>query len=151
MNESERKVVTLDDIERRHLSSHHEPYWQWIRLVVSLATGALTVLVSLQGHYVPKSPVLPWLLVVAWAALVLSVASGLLALTWAHHGPLRAASNLQKIRSQHGDRYASAWTKRGGENPPWFHRWSVRAMTASFLIAMCALCWFSAANLLRQA
>ncbi|MHB8947534.1 MAG: hypothetical protein ACYC4S_00535 [Rhodoferax sp.] len=149
MTESTRKNVTLDDIERRHVSNHHDPYWQWVRLVVSLATGALTVLVTLQGHYVPKAPLMPWMLVFAWGALALSIAAGLLALTWAHRGPLTAASNLRKIRNQHGDAYAVAWVKRGGENAPALHRWSVRAMTTSFLAALCALCWFSAVNLLR--
>lgn len=150
MSESIKKIVSLDDIERRHIASHIDPYWQWIRLVVSLATGALTVLVSLQGHYVPKSPQLPWLLVLVWAALALSIATGLLALTWAHRGPLIAAYQLRRIRQQHGDVYAAAWVKRGlGRSPSALHRWSVRVMTASFLVGLFALCWFSAVNLLR--
>jgi hypothetical protein len=150
MDESTRKIVTLDDIERRHIESHSDPYWQWIRLVVSLATGSLTVLMSLQGHYIPKAPLWPWLLVIAWAAHVLAIASGLLALTWAHRGPLMAEHRLRQMRQQHGDMAATAWVmSRHSTSAPAWHRWSVRVMSASFLLALFALCSFSAVNLLR--
>lgn len=150
MKELDGKIVTLDDIERRHMANHIEPYWQWVRLVVSLATGSLTVLVSLQGHYVPKAPLFPWLLVLAWAALGLAVAFGLLALRWSYRGPLAAAYELRRMRSIHGDLAATRWLIRGRPTSvPVWHRWSVRAMTACFLGALLALCWFSGANLLR--
>lgn len=145
-----RKLVTLDDIERRHVQNHSEPYWQWIRLVVSLATGALTVLMSLQGHYVPKAALWPWLLVLAWGALALAIASGLAALMWAHRGPLMAAYQLRQMRQRHGDVTATAWLLgRHSTSVPASHKWSVRVMTASFLCALLALCVFSAVNLLR--
>lgn len=149
MENNGRKPITLDDIERRHIANHVDPYWQWIRLVISLATGALTVLVSLQGHYVPKDPRLPWLLVAAWAALALSIGTGLLALTWAHRGPLDAALRLRRVRNSHGDAFAVRWVQGPGSNPSATHRWSVRVMTTSFLAALVALCGFSAVNLLR--
>lgn len=150
MNESGRKIVTLDDLERRHLQGHNDPYWQWIRLVVTLSTGSLTALVSLQGHYVPKHPVLAWVLVLAWAAHALAIASGLLALRWSYRGPLHAAYSLRRLRQTQGDEAAKRWVTRGRQTrvPAW-HRWSVQVMTASFLLALVALCWFSAANLLR--
>lgn len=143
-------LVTLDDIERRHMHNHSDPYWQWIRLVVTLATGTLTVLVSLQGHYVPRSPLLVWLLVAAWAALALSIASGLVALTWSYRGPLVAADKLRQIRQQHGDLVATAWVQHPDSTTvSVLHQWSVRVMSTSFLGALFALCWFSGANLLR--
>lgn len=149
MNDS-RTLVTLDDIERRHVDNHTDPYWQWIRLVVSLATGALTVLVSLQGHYVPKAPLMAWLLVGAWAALALSIAAGLMALTWSYRGPLMAADKLRQVRMTHGDLVATAWVQHSGSmTVSDLHKWCVRVMTTSFLGALAALCWFSGVNLLR--
>lgn len=149
----ERKTVTLDDLERRHMANHLEPYWGWVRLVLSLATGALTLLVSLQGHYVPKQPVHPWLLVLAWVLLVLSVVAGLWALRWSHMGPLVAARNLRRLRRKAGDAGTVAVLERGGGGamPPANHRWSIWLMSTSFVGALLLLCAFSAVNLLRSA
>lgn len=149
----ERQNVTLDDLERRHMASHLEPYWGWNRLVLSLSTGALTVLVSLQGHYVPKQPVQPWLLVGAWALLVVSIAAGLWALRWSYLGPLVAARNLRRLRRRAGEAGATQILLRGGggATPPANHRWSVWLMSASFVGALMLLCAFAALNLLRAA
>ena len=146
----ERKGVRLDDLERRHMASHLEPYWGWNRLVLSLSTGALTVLVSLQGHYVPKHPVHPSLLVCAWALLVVSIAAGLWALRWSYLGPLVAARNLRRLRRRAGDAGAAAILERGGggAKPPANHRWAVWLMSASFLCALLLLCAFAGLNLL---
>ncbi|MCK6414721.1 MAG: hypothetical protein L6Q63_04060 [Giesbergeria sp.] len=146
----ERKNVTLDDLERRHTANHLEPYWGWNRLVLSLSTGALTVLVSLQGHYVPKQPTCPQLLVGAWALLVVSIAAGLWALRWSYVGPLIAARNLRRLRRRAGDAGAVVILERGGggATPPASHRWSVRLMSASFLCALLLLCAFAGLNVL---
>lgn len=149
----ERTNVTLDDLERRHMASHLEPYWGWVRLVLSLATGALTVLVSLQGHYVPKQPAHPWLLVLGWALLVVSIVAGLWALRWSHIGPLVAARNLRRLRRRAGDAATIAILERGGGGamPPANHRWSIWLLSTSFVAALCVLCAFAALNLLRAA
>jgi len=95
-------------------------------------------------------PTLVWLLVAAWAALALSIASGLVALTWSYRGPLVAADKLRKIRQQHGDLVATAWVQHpDSTSVSVLHQWSVRVMSTSFLGALFALCWFSGANLLR--
>lgn len=132
------------------MANHLEPYWGWIRLVLSLATGALTLLVSLQGHYVPKQPLHPWLLVLGWALLVVSIVSGLWALRWSHLGPLVAARNLRRLRRKAGDTGAAAILMRGGGGamPPASHRWSIWLMSSSFVAALFLLCAFSAVNLL---
>lgn len=151
MSENGRKLVTLDDVERRHLANHLEPYWGWIRLVLSLATGALTLLVSLQGHYVPKAPLHPWLLVAAWVLLLVSIASGLWALRWSHVGPMTAARNLRQLRARLGDAAAVQHLQQGTSQlpAPATHRVAVWLLSASFLLALAALCTFSALNVLR--
>ena len=148
-----RENVTLDDLERRHMGNHLEPYWSWNRLVLSLSTGALTVLVSLQGHYVPKVPLHPLLLVCAWALLVVSIAAGLWVLRWSYVGPLVAARNLRRLRHKAGDAGAIAILERGGggARPPANHRWAVWLMSASFLGALLLLCAFAGLNVLAEA
>ncbi len=145
---SDRKLVTLDDIERRHVANHIEPYFNWLRHVVTLAAGALTALVALQGHYVPRSPQLSVALAVCWVALAATIASGLFALRAEHLSPLAAAHRLRTMRAAIGDnatvRYLS---QNNGVPQPWHHKWAVRIMLSCFLVALSSLCAFAVANL----
>lgn len=151
MAEGDRKPITLDDVERRHLSAHLEAYWGWLRLVLSLATGALTVLVGLQGHYVPKHPEHPWMLVCAWALLALSIAGGMWALRWSYAGPMLAAHRIRQKRIEVGDLETTRWLEAGGGivEPPTSHALAAWLLQASFLAALALLCGFAALNLLR--
>lgn len=151
MVQVERKIVTLDDIQRRHVDNHKEPYYAWIRQVVSLATGALTLLLGLQGHYVPLKPQVPVVLAVAWVSLALTVVFGLIALRWSYRAPMAAAEDLRRARRDLGDEKVVQWVRSGqlSARVPASHRWSVRLMTASFIIALIAMCAFSVVNLLR--
>jgi hypothetical protein len=148
MTEMERKIVTLDDIERRHIQNHAKPYYDWIRQVVTLAAGSLTALVALQGHYVPRNPAHPRTLAIAWVALALTILFGLLALRAESSLHLASARRLRAIRATHGDAYATRFVRRStGMGPGWIHRWSVNLMLLSFLVALVSLCFFSIANL----
>jgi hypothetical protein len=149
MNQStDRKIVTLDDIERRHVASHIEPYFNWIRHVVTLAAGALTVLVALQGHYVPRSPQLLVALAVCWVALVATIALGLWALRAQYISPLAAAGRLRTMRAALGDNETARRVSQGNGTPqPWHHKWAVRLMLVFFLVALSSLCVFAVANL----
>jgi len=150
MTQEGRTEVTVDDVIRRHMADHVAPYYEWIRHVVTLATGSLTVLVSLQGHYVPKAPALPWALATAWIALALTIGSGLVALRWQYQSRIRAAEHLHGLRSTHGELAAVAYLARGSAtNASPLHKWSVRLMSCALGTALCALCLFSVVNLLR--
>ena len=91
---NERKMVTLDDIERRHLADHRKPYYDWLRHLVTLCIGTLTALVALQGHYVPLHPKLLWALAVCWASLTASIFLGILALRAEYLLPLEAVKKI---------------------------------------------------------
>lgn len=148
--EEPRKQVTLDDIERRHMAGAFAPYYEWLRHLVTLATGTLTVTVTLQGYYVPKAPLLPWALVGAWLCLVLSIGAGLFALRWQYRGPLKAAKSLRLLRARLGDAAAAVHVQQGRDTaPPSSHKWSVRVASTSFALALLALCLFSSWNLLH--
>lgn len=145
---SDRKIVTLDDIERRHIANHIEPYFNWIRHVVTLSVGALTALVALQGHYVPRSPQLPMALAVCWVALATSIACGLFALRAEYLSPLAAAQRLRTMRAAHGDNATARWVSENNGTPqPWQHKLAVRLMLSCFLVALSSLCAFAVANL----
>ena len=150
MSESERKHVTLDDIERRLVREHGKPYYDWLRHVVTLAVAALTALVALQGHYVPKQPKIALLLAIGWAALVVTILAGLFALRSEYAMPLAAARNLHTMRTTLGDAAtADQLSKRAVTLPHRFHRWSVCTMVTSFVASLFAICSFAIVNLLK--
>jgi hypothetical protein len=148
VNEPSRKTVTFEDVERRLVGEHRKPCYDWLRHVVTLALAALTALVALQGHYVPQKPVAPFLLAVGWAALAITIVSGLFALRSEYTTPLLAARRIREMRAQHGDQFAAtSLEKNSGTLPNSMHKWSVRAMVGSFLVALASICAFAIANL----
>jgi len=100
---NDRKIVTLDDIERRHSLDSRRPYFDWIRQVVSLSTAALTALIALQGNYLPSNPQLPFLLVICWLALLLTIFLGIFALRAEYQTSLDAINELRISRAEIGD------------------------------------------------
>jgi len=149
MNEPHHKIITLDDLEKRHIESHHQPYYDWIRHVVSLSVAALTALISLQGSYLPSSPKLPELLASCWVGLLATILLGILALRNQYNMPLAAARHLRKNREEYGDDYTVGLVKkRQYHRPPFYHRWAVRLMVLFFVFSLCSLCSFAILNLL---
>jgi hypothetical protein len=144
----ERRTVTLDDIERRLVSEHRKPFYEWIRHVVGLSTASLTLLVALQSHYIPNDPKGIWLLAVCWLSLALSVISGVLALRGEYQTPLDAARNLREKRRAHGDAETVAWVARGsGYIPRPIFKWARGVMVCSFLLGVVSIAVFAVWNL----
>ena len=148
VNNLQRTSVTFRDIERRLISEHHKPYYDWIRHVVTLALAALTSLVALQGHYVPAKPIAPFLLASGWIALALTIASGLIALRSEYWTPLAAAQKIRLMRAQLGDEAAAAALMQNSTTYPGrLHRLAVGLMVTCFVVALISICAFSVVNL----
>src|SRR3989338_1394547 len=143
-----RRTVTLDDIERRHVSQHLKPYYTWIRHVVSLSTAALTLLVSLQNNYVPNEPRSVWLLAVCWGAFAMAVLSGICALHGEWQTPLDAAQALHRRRAVNGDMAVAAEVARNsGFVPRSIYRYARRLMICAFLVGVVSIAAFTIRNL----
>lgn len=148
MENSTRKNVTFEDVERRLVESHLKPYYDWLRHVVTLALAALTTLVALQGHYVPKSPVAPYLLALGWVALAVSIVFGPFALRSEYAMPLSAVEPIKRMRRTQGDVAAAiSLNSNSGTLPHPLHKWAVRGMVFCFLIALFSICTFAVVNL----
>jgi uncharacterized protein YecE (DUF72 family) len=52
----ERKIVIVEEVERRHFLESTENLSAWYKHVTTLASGGLTLLVSFQNNYIPKNP-----------------------------------------------------------------------------------------------
>jgi hypothetical protein len=148
MNDQPRKTVTFEDLERRHIDDHGRAYYPWLRHVVTLALTALTALVALQGHYVPSAPKMPLALAVGWIALALCILSGLYTLRSEYITPLNAVRDIRARRAKYGDAQVGREINENlGHQPPRMHKWAVRLMVSSFIVALVAICTFAIVNL----
>lgn len=144
----ERKAVTFEDIERRLVKMHREAYYGWIRHVVTLASGSLTVLVALQNNYIPENPQVLPLLKLCWVGLGLSISLGVVALFGEVQTPLDAAKNLRKNRQLQGDHYAAKRIEKNiGTNPQKGFLYAQKALPWCFVASLCCLCVFAIMNL----
>ncbi|GAB2908443.1 hypothetical protein [Rheinheimera gaetbuli] len=144
----ERKTVSFEDIERRFISSHQKPYYDWLRNVVTLALAALTSLVALQGHYVPQKPSWVLLLALGWVSLALTILFGLFALKAEYRTPLDAVLRLRRMRASYGDDVTATKLNRNLTYKSNFsHKWSVVAMVICFSTALISICLFAIVNL----
>ncbi len=148
MQTPERKLVTFEDVERRLMSESRKPYFDWLRHIVTLALAALTALVALQGHYVPLKPKLPMFLAIGWCALAVAIFCGVFALRSEYITPLAAAKKWRKLRQELGDEAVGRLLNSNtGTQPHWSHKWSVRIMVISFVVAVASICCFAIVNL----
>lgn len=146
---TDRVVVTLDDIVRRHVSDHRKPYYDWLRHLVTLCVATLTALVALQGHYVPRDAHNLFALALCWVALTGAIFLGVLALRQEYLAPLEAAQKIQKSRETYGDSATEIMVANRLLQvvPPWHHRFAVTLMLMMLFLALLCLCVFAISNL----
>jgi hypothetical protein len=87
----------IDLMASKALQLHRDSYYNWIRQIVTLSFGSLTLLVLLQNTYIGPSPKLIWLLLTSWALFAVTVLSGLLALYGESCGRLEIANVLKSV------------------------------------------------------
>ena len=144
----ERKSVTFEDIERRLLDMHNKAYYAWIRQVVTLSAGSLTVLVALKNNYVPANPQALLLLKACWAGLALSILLGVVALFGEAQTPLDAINNIRKDRKALGDEAtARKLSGNAGTMPKKRYIYAQKALYYSFVVSVILLCAFAIANM----
>lgn len=61
-------------VDRANVST--ERHYAWVRQMLTLCTGSLTVLVALHKSFVPESPRCHWLLYITWIGLGVSITIG---------------------------------------------------------------------------
>lgn len=145
----EKKTITVDDVIRRHIAAHSHSYYSWIRYVVTLATGSLTALISLQGQYLPISLEARWVLMIGLSAQIVTIIFGLLALREEYALPLRRAAEINDIKIKQGESAAIKIIVAGyGGIPSTLHYWCAQGMIFSFAISMVCLVFFVANNVL---
>ena len=144
----ERKIVTLDDIERRHIADHRAAFYAWIKHITTLSSTILTALVALQKYYIPETPEGLILLQLCWGSLALCIVLGLVALYGESQTLLDAAIDLRKVRLEYGDQYAAHNLANGKPiYPRRFFSISQKLLPYCFALALFSLALFAILNL----
>jgi hypothetical protein len=92
--------IGFEDVERQLLESHLSSYYSWIKHVVTLSSGSLTLLVALQNSYIPPNVKNLFLLKISFIFLALTILTGIIALYGEAQTPLDAIYNIRKLRSK---------------------------------------------------
>jgi hypothetical protein len=143
----ERRIVKLDDIERRLVKVHRKPFHDWIRQIVTLSSGGLTLLVGLRGNYVPHDPKALWTLYVCWISLATCILSGVVCLAYEWRIPLLAAKHVRDMRIEQGEAATIQHVQTHvGPPVPGIAKWSSILTFCSFCVAVIALTAFALLN-----
>lgn len=144
---AKRKIVTVEDVRRRLISEHREPYFNWIKQIATVSGSSLTALIALQSQYIPLNPNLPACLAAALALLLLSLLSALYAGRAEWSVPLERAIEIGRIRRSFGEAAAAEHIARSqGVLPSKGHRRTVAAAQGFLAAAFLLLCVFATAN-----
>ena len=144
----ERKFITFEDVERRLIEIHRNAYYSWIRQVVTLSAGALTILVVLQNNYVPANPQALLLLKACWVGLALSILAGVVALFGEAQTPLDAVNEIRTDRRSLGDQATAAkLIKNSGTMPRKRYIFAQKILYYTFATSLLLLCAFAVLNI----
>ena len=137
--------IDEDELERLVTTGTSE-YFAWIRGILTLSSGGLTLLVALQGQFVPKAPRLLFLLQFSWILLAVAVVLSLFGVAGLHKLYFAAVVELV-LKEAH-----SRESARGGRLAPPLpipepYRSCGRIAPWAFVLAIVSLCMFGVANL----
>lgn len=138
----------LDRAFLQSLGESAEAHEAWIRHVVTLCSGGLTLLVSLQSTYVPQSPRFGFLLLICWTGLALSTLCGVVALYSRAQTKMDIASGIHRNRQTLGD--LEAFRKAmslPAQRVRWYFPFAKKVMFVSFVISLVCLTVFASLNL----
>jgi len=141
-------MTNLDEIERL-LTAGTSEYIAWLRSILTLSSGGLTLLVALQGQFVPQSPRLILLLQFSWILLAVSVLLSLFGVAGLHR--LYFAAVVKLVLEESRNQGTEAGDRRAPPIPmPEPYRSCGRIAPWAFVLAILSLCAFGIANLPRQ-
>jgi hypothetical protein len=153
MSDEPRKRVTVEDLIRRHIQQHEKPYYDWLRLIVTLSLALLTALITLQNHYLSEKPNWPVLLGLGWLGLGATIVLGLASLATQFNIRLKAAQDLLNKLQSEGETAAVDFVRKrsSGVSAGIGHKLCANFMLWSFALALLAIFGFAILNIPHDA
>lgn len=148
MNAPRTPTESLDLGLREWIKDNYEAHTEWVRHVVTLCSGGLTLLVSLQNTYVPQHPRSAWLLMVCWASLALATLCGVVALYSRAQATADAGNEEISLRREVGDLEAyRRLVSQPGHRVRWYFPLASKGLFVLFVASLVSLTLFACLNL----
>jgi len=110
------KEVRPVDIARRLRKESNDSFFSWVKLVVTLSSGILSILIAFKNNYVPENPQFLIILSLGFSLYVVTIFSGLVILHSEAQTKLDAANNILDILGTKGEQEAiKDINKRNGQ------------------------------------
>jgi hypothetical protein len=143
----DRTPITFEDIERRFSEDSRKSYYSWIRQVVTLSVGALTLFVAFRNSYISQNVKCLLLLKFTWGLLAVSILSGMYVLWGEVETPLDAINHLREMRKSYGDYQAA---KNVNTNIPFIpkkrYKLALKILSISFVASFLLISIFAIIN-----
>lgn len=143
------KEIRPVDIARRLRTESNEAFYSWVRLILTLSTTFLSVLIAFKSNYVPAEPIYLPLLSCGLISFVVTIFSGLVVLHSEVQTKFDSANSIDAILSEYGEQAASEnISRRGGKaiaRP--IYIWSQITFHLSFALAFAFIIAFVVNNL----
>ena len=140
MNNNTHLDKLMTEINEKHITA----FYSWIRLIITLSSGALTLLVGLQKSYVPQNPEHILLLKASWIFLLLSICIGILA----SYGEPRSQQDLLKQLKKYRNLPPEGRNNKSiGVEPRKYIQYAQKALPLTFGGALLFLVLFAVFNI----
>ncbi len=101
------KEVRPIDVARRLRIESNEAFYSWVRLIITLASTFLSVLIAFKSNYVPETPIYLPLLSCGLISFVVTIFSGVVVLHTEVQTKFDSANNIDEILKKSGEQAAS--------------------------------------------
>ena len=138
--------LSIQDYEEysRIIDEGTKEYFAWLRHILTLSAGSLTILVALQNQFLPAAPKVLFLLKLSWILFAVSIILALFALAGHHLLLFHTAQDYLKLATRHETSAA------GHTSVPEPYKKLGRIVPYFFVSAVVALTLFGIANLTLQ-
>lgn len=143
--------TTLVQLQHKLLEEHSATYYQWIKNLITLASGVLTALISFRNAYIPQTPTAIWLLQYCWFFLFETVVLGQLAIYGQTHAPFEAAVRIEDVLKKSKKEKENAWAVASVQGvtaaPSRLFHFASQIAVVLFALALFALVLFATINM----
>lgn len=142
------KIVRPVDVARRMRSESNEALYSWVRLIITLSSTFLSVLIAFKSNYVPDNPNLIQLLLLSLIGFVTTIFSGIIILHSEVQTKFDSANHIDSVIENKGEQAAvDDINKRGGKTyVRTIYIWAHYIFHISFALAFVFLVAFIVSN-----
>ncbi len=101
------KEILPSHVARRLRLQSNEAFYSWVKIIITIATTFLSILIAFKGNYVPQDPQYLFLLSASFVCFLLTIFSGIVVLHTEIQTKLEAANRIDTIVFNEGEEAAA--------------------------------------------